>query len=613
MKKIILALLLCLLLCGCGSPAEETTAPNADTSPAPTQAPTGFYDPDNALEAQTQGAVRVFPLSIPYCQGFTTMGEDILVLSDGENGTRLTLLTGDTLAPTAEKNLNTWLYDQYADVSADSDGLSYFDSITWETVILDEGLREITRIPVPEDVNGLPLLSPDRQVLYYCAGSSLCAVDLETRLPRVLRQFGDDHPVPDMLHMDGTILKCSGYEGGWKTLFISTENGQLIREENGWYDLVSHGERYIASFYREDATQLVFGTADEKPHALYIPESGNTVLLEKSFGILNILPGQEEIRMDYYDLSSGKRSSTLTLDGDCLPSVVDGGNGILWLLVSDPLGEVYSLLRWDTAALPSGDGTVYSDAYYERSAPDLAGIDRCRLAAREMGERYGLEILLWEDVSAAIPEGYATATEYLVPVLEEQLARLEEQLSRFPEGFFRTLTEDFSGLTVCLVRSIEDGSGADCSAGLQYWLGNHACIALSTAGDGSFFHQMSHVLDTRIFAHSNAYDEWEEINPGGFDYDYDYAVNANRNAGEYLRDAERCFIDTYSMSFPREDRARVLEYAVTEGNAHYFQSSTMQKKLLQICLGIREAFGLKKSPDTFLWEQYLQEPLAYTK
>ena len=38
----------------------------------------------------------------------------------------------------------------------------------------------------------------------------------------------------------------------------------------------------------------------------------------------------------------------------------------------------------------------------------------------------------------------------------------------------------------------------------------------------------------------------------------------------------------------------------------------MQKKLITLCKGIRDAFGLKKSPENFLWEQYLNTPLAYT-
>ena len=52
---------------------------------------------------------------------------------------------------------------------------------------------------------------------------------------------------------------------------------------------------------------------------------------------------------------------------------------------------------------------------------------------------------------------------------------------------------------------------------------------------------------------------------------------------------------------------------MTPGNESYFRSEVMQAKLMQICIGLREAFGLKKSGETFLWEQYLKESLAYTK
>ena len=41
-----------------------------------------------------------------------------------------------------------------------------------------------------------------------------------------------------------------------------------------------------------------------------------------------------------------------------------------------------------------------------------------------------------------------------------------------------------------------------------------------------------------------------------------------------------------------------------------FQSEIMQNKLTAICRGIRKAFGLEKSPEVFIWEQYLNKPLA---
>ena len=59
------------------------------------------------------------------------------------------------------------------------------------------------------------------------------------------------------------------------------------------------------------------------------------------------------------------------------------------------------------------------------------------------------------------------------------------------------------------------------------------------------------------------------------------------------------------MSYPTEDRARILEYAANPGNEALFVPPVMQQKLRRICQGIREAFSLTDDPDTFLWEQYL--------
>jgi len=46
-----------------------------------------------------------------------------------------------------------------------------------------------------------------------------------------------------------------------------------------------------------------------------------------------------------------------------------------------------------------------------------------------------------------------------------------------------------------------------------------------------------------------------------------------------------------------------------DGNEDCFESETMQKKLRQLCIGIREAFGMKHYAEPLLWEQYLQEPI----
>ena len=90
----------------------------------------------------------------------------------------------------------------------------------------------------------------------------------------------------------------------------------------------------------------------------------------------------------------------------------------------------------------------------------------------------------------------------------------------------------------------------------------------------------------------------------------DYISNLNRDPVQYLEDGTRAFIDTYSMSFPKEDRARIMQYAATADHGYYFESEIMQRKLRTLCEGIRIAFDLRECPVAFVWEQYLQEPLT---
>ena len=233
-----------------------------------------------------------------------------------------------------------------------------------------------------------------------------------------------------------------------------------------------------------------------------------------------------------------------------------------------------------------------------------------------IGEKYGIEVLIYKEAAAVEPYDYDLEYEHLVGVLNRELGLLEEHLANYPEGFLPKLASRFNGLKICIVRSLtgtaESGS-LDSADGIQFLDNYNAYIARAAASNTEYalYHEMCHLIDTMVISESGAYDRWDQLNPKGFEYDYDYISNQYRDGSAYLGESNRSFIDTYSMSFPKEDRARIMEYAMTEGNAFYFQSTTMQSKLKLLCEGIREAFGLRKSPETFLWEQYLNISLAY--
>jgi hypothetical protein len=78
-----------------------------------------------------------------------------------------------------------------------------------------------------------------------------------------------------------------------------------------------------------------------------------------------------------------------------------------------------------------------------------------------------------------------------------------------------------------------------------------------------------------------------------------------------LTGQKRAFVDRLSMSYPLEDRAAIFAAAMGEGNEAVFATDTMQQKLLTLCKAIRHAFGWKKSEETYIWEQYLTESIAY--
>ena len=121
----------------------------------------------------------------------------------------------------------------------------------------------------------------------------------------------------------------------------------------------------------------------------------------------------------------------------------------------------------------------------------------------------------------------------------------------------------------------------------------------------NFYHGMYHFLETRILSNSSALYEWNTLNPKDFAYDNNYITNQERTDISYIEGEQRYFIDVFSMSYAKEDRARIFEYACMPGNEEVFKSPTLQEKLRRIRDGICTAYGLKAGEAASLWEQYL--------
>ncbi|MGM9550296.1 MAG: hypothetical protein ACI3V5_10720 [Faecousia sp.] len=625
MKRCYLSLLFaCLLLAGCTGKAEEAACPvQTEAVPVSAAPPAGLYDPDNPLEERYGGALRAYPLSIPDVSALKAMGRDLLVFSDTKVSTVITRLSGEDLYIAATVRLEFPLSGDDPSVRVTESGLSYFDPVNRQTVVLDTSLREILHIPAPEELVGTPLLSDDRNTLYYCSETGICAWDMETGIRRMIKEAAFDTQSVTGLHLNDTVLQCrvADREGNSSTLLLSTQDGRLLYEGAENLIIESCGSSYFVSFPTGCTRTLLFGQVGDTPLALTPADLGGEGFFLETVAdaVSACAPSDSEIRLDYYDLETGSRRCSLTLPTSRLPLAVEETvDGWVYLLIPDGDYGRETIYRWDTASpeFALSDTSVYTGTYYTAVEPDYHGLVWCQSYAEKIGETYGIEVLLWEDALAVQPWDYDFEMEYLVPVLRQELDRLDQRLANFPEGFLEATASHFTSVKICLVRGItgsaESGS-LDTATGIQFQEGTDAYIVLA-AGDSSekaLYHELYHVMETHILGNSIALDQWAKLNPVGFEYDYDYPSNAQRDGSEYLQPDTRSFVDTYSMSFPKEDRARILECAMTEGNEALFAASPLQYKLKVLCQGIREAYGLEKSGETYLWEQYLVQPLAY--
>lgn len=617
MKRIIWLMVLAALLCGCtAQPQEETTVPVPETTLAvtdPTE-PVGIYVPHSDLEIQTGGNVRYYLPQEPDCYGLLAMEDDLLIFS-GKQTTTLTRLSGDELFAVASAKLGCRVDPEDPSFQLSSNGITYFDTNSGELIFLDKDLKEVSRLDVPEGIQGSPVLSANRMQLYYCTSGAVRVYDLETGLDRMLKQVAYADQRVQGLYLGDSVLRCrmTDEQGNAQTMFLSTATGEIVTQVRQELELSTLDDRYYASMPEGILTLHMFGEAGEEPRVLSPRDLNSEAwFLEKENCLVTAVVTEDACVLDRYDLDTGMLTHSITLPLGLEPGYVEAGGTGIYVMGYDYMAGQNVLCLWQLPGTEAEDATIYAGSRFTAENPDLESLAFYEAYAMSIGAPYDLQILIGAAAAANPPEDYILETEYQIPAIREQLATLDRLLEQFPQDF---LSQIYGEKKLCIVRSItgSPASGSVMEAqGVQYWSGKDAYVVLA-AGESmeyAFFHELFHLIDNKVLSDTRAYYYWHNLNPEGCGYFQNYTSYLTEDSSEYLQEETRAFIDAYSRCYPREDRARIMEYACNPGNAHYFTSEIMQQKLLTLCQGIREAFGLKNYDQPLLWEQYLDKPLT---
>lgn len=593
MKKIWILMLALLFLTGCAvndSP-DETEISTTETTVQ------GQYAADSAVEQQTQGAVRRYDLPGQSYSWLSAIGDKLLLAEQGENATQLTVVSGmeGVLGATVQIPAN-------APARATYTGFVYYDAESRQVVFLDPQLQKLDEIELPEGIQGTPVFSPDGSEIFYCVEGEIRALETERRISRLIKSHSCSSQELLGCYFEGEVIACriEDTDGKVNITYLSTENGQTLTVNNDIIDLFTYEDRYLAQRRDGIALQQIVGTKDSEP--LQLNTDLQLAAALELGGVVGYRADDAGVSLSFYDLTSGKKSAEVILEGFGLPKTIlgDRWSGCVWLLTEEMQTGTQVLLRWDPKASASEDETVYTATLHTAESPDEAGLAACQDRVDALNKANGTTIRIWQTALKS-PNGHTLEPEYQVDTINKALDELEQLLDMFPSKF---LDKSVSGrIRICIVRAVDGTVGS-----VNYWYDGDPFIVLSAGGNfrEDFLKGVSYVMDSHVLGNSAMYDYWNELNPEGFVYGDETTYSQT-----YLEGETMAFFSEDGMTSAKEDRANLFYQAMQPDNSAAFRSETMQNKLRLLCEAVRESWKLKKKTEVYSWEQYLAEPIAY--
>ena len=603
MKRTLLLLLAVLMLAGCTAKPQETepsgtiAPPTAPTDP--TQPTAGTVPGNNGSGQQAESPMRICALPEGTYTGLHSMGSHLLIA--GAEG--LSVLSDDLSGIAASLKVG----EEITGVDATATGAAYYRLDTKRVFVINPQLQNVTQLELPENITGMPVINLAGNEVYYSTGKEIRALNIHTGISRLVRQQTGEKWEIKGICFDGSVLVCGCPDEtvSAQLTYISAKTGQTVASGEGILEMQTHGNRFFADRMDGTVRQFVFGTSKADAKCLLLPKDAGYAAVLAMNGVVSYQKEGEALALSFLDLTSGKCIAGTTLTDVQFPDAVHCDGTYIWLLAVDGKTGKQNLYRWDITKSPVTEDAIYVDHFYTAQSPDIHGLEQCRQKADTLEEKYGLNIHLWTEV-AQNTGSYGVTVEYQPKALMAMLEKLEAAFGKFSAGFFEE-TVDTGRMHIALVRSINGGI-----THAQFRQDGEYRIILTGAEDSvkSFYQCLGYGVDSHVLGNSRDFDTWNQLNPEGFAYAYSYDFTVQN---QYLSGDARAFAEALAMSYPHEDRCLIFCHAMMENNGEVFRSEMMQAKLLRLCKGIREAYGLEKSTQTYAWEQYLNISLAYKK
>lgn len=627
MKRLLPLLLLLLVLTGCARQTGAVTVPGESTA-------ISAFSAQDILQLK-EDAVRPYTLldaAVPMNGDICRINCDALTVVDyaqmyffhdgllfyeqtwDEDGSLLHLVlmdlkNGETVADTMLE------VSGYITPQIIGDELIICDGHAGTIRYLDGDLQVTQEQTVTPDWNYW-YLSPDKTKLYQLAFSSSARVtDLTSGTQTELAPSMEITMLDDSDY-DRLTLQYIDLETQMSTMgALDLATGQItpapfdaalssVQQQNGLWVGREQGGSGVHYLYDGTSTWVI-ELDDYSSLHLLAPE-----------GRLLTVDGQQHMNLyttqgEWLAQAHPGTTDELYLDNQFLWSEVYGG---YFMLASCAEGRI--LLFWEVTVPDGGGDGLEMCSWEEYRAPDIGTTVDASLYERaaQLGEEYGVTILIAEQCDTVFDSFESThlTDEYWI---DFALDNLEEALDSYPQGFFKQLRFDQVyyveiQLVDRLTATDDEWGTAGYSAFASQQPGKYLVVMDSyQASTNNYFHEFSHIIDKKLSWDANCradalYSEeyWRSLSPESADYSFTYTDWPDIGTD----DLTHYFVDSYSRTYPTEDRARVMEYAMAGWLFELDSKPGIRAKLDYYCRCIRDSFDTETWPETTLWEMPLQ-------
>ncbi|MCM1180272.1 MAG: hypothetical protein NC347_08465 [Clostridium sp.] len=549
-------------------------------------------------------------------------------------------------------------------VTVDNDGCIRVANLeTAEIYIYNQKLEEQSRIALKTDSAGTMALSQDRTCVYYAdyeRGGFFCyhvdTDETEELFSGLSFEFANGE-VTGLFENDSCLV-LNYYDMKKEELryeIRKLDSGKVLYQDTAPVLNVVSGEDDYA-FLREDSGlyEYIYGkNGEEMPKILSFRDYGeyngykhmclrqqalfSGVQVENAQKEYQEVTGKEcqqgqsvsKISFSQYDLTNGLRPYAMDFyyvqDEDEYISnydvvyIPEADCAVCYIEASAKRWLVWDLTKESSA---TGDSKSYLYNWQDPAKPDEEGLKTMRERAGEIGQKYGVEIYLGDELSSCPSTDYRYEVSNNLIRIEKALDILEKALGKYPEGMLAQLeTEENSRLKIYLADRILpiDEAAIDTSIGIQNTMDGITFLVLDinswTDLENTVYHEIFHAIEIYLNMDDTAffdYEVWNALNPEGFEYDSDYHVNEENQNWDYVAGGEgenAYFIDVYAKSYPNEDRARIMEYAMmddTDPRKRNVRYDGIREKLRYISEQIRKGFDTNGWQEVTVWEEVLR-------